>query len=76
VLRPIVEYVLEVERDHPTRLIAVVVPELVERRWYHYMLHNQRAEVLKALLVARGSQRITVINVPWYLTGYAPKRSF
>jgi hypothetical protein len=67
VLRPIIEYVLQAERDHPGRVIAVVVPELVERRWYHYMLHNQRAEVLKALLVARGSQRITVINVPWYL---------
>jgi len=67
VLRPIIEYVLKAERDHPGRGIAVVVPELVERRWYHYMLHNQRAEVLKALLVARGSQRITVINVPWYL---------
>jgi amino acid transporter len=67
VLRPIIEYVLQAERDHPGREIAVVVPELVERRWYHYMLHNQRAEVLKALLVARGSQRITVINVPWYL---------
>jgi amino acid transporter len=67
VLRPIVEYVLQTERDNPGREIAVVVPELVERRWYHYILHNQRAEVLKALLVARGSQRITVINVPWYL---------
>jgi len=67
VLRPIIEYVLQAERDHPGRVIAVVVPELVERRWYHYMLHNQRAEVLKALLVARGSQGITVINVPWYL---------
>jgi len=67
VLRPIVDYVLQIERDHPSSDIAVVIPELVERRWYHYILHNQRAEVLTAWLVARGSQRITVVNVPWYL---------
>lgn len=66
--RPILEYVLEVEKDHPNRQIAVVLPELVERRWYHYFLHNQRASVLKTLLLVRGSQRIVVINVPWYLS--------
>jgi amino acid transporter len=67
VLRPIVDYVLEVEQENPGRQIAVVVPELVERRWYHHLLHNKRAGVLKAMLLVRGSQRVIVINVPWYL---------
>ncbi len=67
VLRPILEFTLEVERQNPDRQIAVVVPELVERHWYHYFLHNQRAEVLKTLLMMRGNQRIVVVNVPWYL---------
>jgi hypothetical protein len=40
----------------------------VERHWYHYFLHNQRAAVLKALLLLKGNQRITVVNVPWYVT--------
>jgi hypothetical protein len=39
----------------------------VEQRWYHYLLHNQRAEVLKTLLLLHGDQRIVLINVPWYL---------
>ncbi len=67
ILRPIIEYVLKMEKENPGRLIAVVVPELVERRWYHHLLHNKRAGVLKTLLLVRGSQRIIVINVPWYL---------
>jgi len=67
VLRPILDYVLQVEKEHPGRQIAVIVPELVEKHWYHYPLHNQRAELLKALILLHGSQRIVLINVPWYL---------
>jgi hypothetical protein len=68
VLSPIVDYVLELERNHPDRQIAVLIPELVEWHWFHYFLHNQRAEWLKALLLLKGNQRIIVIIVPWYLS--------
>lgn len=67
VLRPILDYVLQAEQDYPDRQIAIIVPELVERHWYHYPLHNQRAELLKALLLLHGSTRIVLINVPWYI---------
>ena len=48
--------------------IAVLIPELVARRWYHHLLHNKRAAMLKALLLVRGDEDIVVINVPWYLS--------
>jgi hypothetical protein len=67
VVGPILSYVLKLERDHPGRTILVVVSELVERRWYQYLMHNQRAQVLTALLMLNGDQRIAVVNVPWYL---------
>jgi amino acid transporter len=67
VVTPIVDYVLKTEHENPGRHIAVIVPELVERHWYHYPLHNQRAELLKALLLLKGDKRIILINVPWYL---------
>jgi amino acid transporter len=67
ILAPIVDYVLEAERTCPSQQIAVLIPELVERHWYHHLFHNKRASVLKALLLLRGNQRIVVINVPWYL---------
>lgn len=63
----IFRYVLEMERKHPDHPIAVLVPELVEGRWYYYCLHNQRATALRVLLYAKGTGRIIVISVPSYM---------
>jgi hypothetical protein len=68
VFRPILNFVNDVAQKNPDRHVAVLIPELVERHWFHYFLHNQRGTVLKALLFVKGNQRISVINVPWYLT--------
>jgi amino acid transporter len=67
VVTPILQYVQELEQQHPDRSIAVVVPELIELRWYYAFLHNQRAKVLKALLLLREHHRIVIVTVPWYL---------
>ena len=67
VITPIVDYVLDLEKKLPGRQIAVIVPELVERHWYLYFLHNQRATGLKTALLLKGNKRIVIINVPWYL---------
>jgi hypothetical protein len=69
VIHPILDHVLAVERKHRDRMIAVVIPEVVERRWYYYFLHNQRGKALAALLLIRGDRRIVIVNVPWYLDG-------
>ncbi len=67
VVHPIVDYVLKVEKENPERTIAVVIASMVERHWYHYFLHNQRGQMLTALLLLGGDERINIINVPWYL---------
>jgi amino acid transporter len=67
VLMPLVEYILQVELAHPERQIAIMIPELVVKHWWQAPLHNQRAQLLKLLLLVRGNQRIIVINIPWYL---------
>ncbi|HEX5236303.1 MAG TPA: APC family permease [Silvibacterium sp.] len=67
VLAPVMDFVLEKERTLENRQIAVLVPELVVRHWWENLLHNQRANVLKLLLLLKGNQRILVINIPWYL---------
>ena len=69
VITPIVDYVLELAQKNPTRQIAVVIPEVVERRWYYHMLHNQRGTELKSMLYFKGNGRILVVNVPWYVEG-------
>ncbi len=67
VIKPVLDYILDLEKSHPDRQIAVVMPNLVERRWYQRFLHNQRGELLTALLLLKGNQRIVIVNVPWYL---------
>jgi amino acid transporter len=67
IVRPILDYSLQLEKNNPDRQLAVLIPELVESRWYYFLLHNNRSQVLKALLLFSGDQRITVVNIPWYL---------
>ena len=67
VVNPIVDYVIELEKKNPDRVIAVIVPELVEHHWYQFVLHNQRPKWLKALLLLRDCSRVVVVTVPWQL---------
>jgi hypothetical protein len=67
VFNPIIDYVFQIRSENPERQIVVLVPELVAYRWYHHLLHNKRASMLKALLLLRGDENIVVVNVPWYL---------
>ncbi|HLW48338.1 MAG TPA: APC family permease [bacterium] len=67
VILPILEYVSRVEAVHSERQIVVLIPEMVEPHWYHYPLHNQRAELLRVLLLLKRNERISIVSVPWYL---------
>ena len=65
---PLMDFVRELERIQPDRLIAVIVPELVEPHWYHYFLHTQTATLIKGYFYFSGMRHVVVINVPWYAT--------
>ncbi len=67
ILSPLMDYILKLEDENPGRKVAVLLPELVVRHWWENLLHNQRVQLLKLLLLLRGNQRIVVVNIPWYL---------
>jgi len=67
VVSPLMDYILELEQQHPDRKITVLLPELVVNHWWENLLHNQRVQLLKLLLLLRGKQRIIVVDIPWYL---------
>jgi len=67
VIVPIVQFILDLSKQHPARSIIVVIPELVEDKWYEYFLHNQRARLLQWVLLARGNERIFTVSAPWYI---------
>jgi amino acid transporter len=67
--QPLIEVVTDLRKAHPDRDIAVIIPELIGTKWYHYVLHNQTAAVMVAYLRMSGFRRVIVINVPWYPEG-------
>ena len=67
ILSPLMDFILKLEDENPGRKIAVLLPELVVRHWWENLLHNQRVQLLKLLLLLKGNQRIVVVNIPWYL---------
>jgi amino acid transporter len=67
VISPLMDYILEMEQQNPDRKITVLLPELVVNHWWENLLHNQRVQLLKLLLLLRGKQRIIVVDIPWYL---------
>jgi hypothetical protein len=67
VIAPILTFVQKLERENKDRQIAVLVPNLVDRNWFQNFLHNQRSELLTALLLVKGNRRIAIVTVPWYV---------
>jgi amino acid transporter len=69
-VRPILQYIRRLRREHPGDVIAVVIPEYVVARWWEHVLHNQTALRLKARLLFEPS--VTVTSVPWLLNDSRP----
>jgi amino acid transporter len=63
----LLSFIDELEKTDPGRQIAIVIPNLVESKWYHYFLHNQRGVLLRAALRLRADRNLVVVTVPWYL---------
>jgi amino acid transporter len=69
IIIPIVQSILDLSKQHPGRSIIVVIPELVEDKWYEYFLHNQRGRLLQWMLLVQGNERIFTVSAPWYVGG-------
>jgi hypothetical protein len=58
------EEVRRMTRD-PEAIAAVILPEYVVRRWWHRILHNQRALFIKRQLLFE--PRVILSSVPYAL---------
>jgi amino acid transporter len=74
VITPILNYIWQLEGKNPDKVIAVLVPQLIESRWYYSFLHNRRADILKTVLLLKGRNRILIVNVPWNLEKELPAK--
>ncbi len=65
VVKPIVDYAMEIRKGNPRGVVAVYIPEYVVGRWWEQVLHNQTALRLKTrLLFCPG---VMMISVPFQL---------
>jgi amino acid transporter len=62
---PLLSYIAELDADTPGRSVAVLIPEAVKRRWWEHVLHNNRAERLRKMLLEHGGPRTNVVIAPW-----------
>jgi len=65
IIRPIVQYALEIRDANPRGVVAVYIPEYVVGRWWEQLLHNQTALRLKGRLLF--TPGIMVTSVPYQL---------
>jgi amino acid transporter len=66
-MEPLLDYVEQVDAERPDDFVTVVLPEFVPGRWWHHLLHNQRALLIKAALLFKPNT--VVISVPYHLRG-------
>jgi len=68
VVGPLLQYIDQVDKefqDDVGALVTVVLPEIVPSKWWHHLLHNNTALLVKgALLFRRGK---IVVSVPYHL---------
>ncbi|MGD9030460.1 MAG: APC family permease [Anaerolineae bacterium] len=71
IIGPLLAHLDEVDGREPERGPAVVVlPEFVPARWWHHLLHNQTALLIKAVLMygpGPAREGRIIIDVPYYL---------
>jgi hypothetical protein len=66
VMGPLMSYIDRVERRSKNDMITIIIPEFVPRKWWHHLLHNQTALMLRAALHFR--RNTVVVSVPYHLS--------
>jgi hypothetical protein len=64
-MEPLLEHIEGIARDRPEGYITVVLPEFLPARWWHHLLHNQTALLIKAALLFKPNMVVT--SVPFHL---------
>lgn len=65
VIAPLLDYIDDVQGSTRNDLITIVIPEFVAKKWYHQILHNQTALMIRTALLFKKNQVVT--SVRYYL---------
>ncbi len=62
---PLMRYVDAVQKERTDDVVTVIVPEFVSRKWWHLLLHNQAAPLLRLALSSR--RDVYVVRARYFL---------
>ena len=65
VIEPLLDYIEEVRNEYPDGIITVVLPEFVPKKWWHHLLHNQTALLIKGIILFK--KGVVSTSVPMHL---------
>jgi hypothetical protein len=65
IVQPLLDFIDEINRQDPSELVTVVLPELVPKHWVEHVLHNQVALRMKLGLLTRPGTAVT--SMPYHL---------
>jgi hypothetical protein len=65
ILRPLLEYIDQIQTRGDDQMVTIVLPEFLPRRWWQHALHNQTALLVKGALLFH--KNIVVADVPYLL---------
>jgi len=71
IAKPIVKYLCDLEEKHPHRKIVVLIPEVQPRRFWDYLLFNQRGVILDRA-IRRGTANVVLCRLRYRLGQLAP----
>jgi amino acid transporter len=64
-VHPLLQYIEQVQEEHPHKIVTVILPEFVPAKWWQHFLHNQTALQIKGALLFK--EGVVVTSVPYYL---------
>ena len=62
---PLMRYIDAVQRERTDDVVTIILPELVSRKWWHRLLHNQAGPLIRFALAHR--RDVIVTNVRYFL---------
>ena len=66
------KYLCDVEAKHPHRKVVVLIPEVQPRRFWDYLLFNQRGAILDRA-IRRGTADVVLCRLRYRLEQFAPR---
>jgi amino acid transporter len=74
VVAPLLRAIEDADHRFPGRPVMIVLPELIEARWWSWVMHTHRERKLRARLLRYGGPDVTVVSVPWQLQAAKPRQ--